>query len=97
MFERDDILKYNRLWRAGMHYDYEFFVVSHVTQKGTPMGWYLECEKMYLKGDMDYSTSRFKANVHKRGKLARLRHPRMWQKMGRDEIDNGIVATSCGY
>ena len=97
MFQRDDVLKHNRLWRAGAHYDYEFFVVSHVTPKGTPMGWYLECKKTYLKGDSNYSTVHFKANISKRDKLKRLRNPRMWDKMDASEIEKGVVATSCVY
>lgn len=94
-FQFGDVLSHNKLWRAGMHYDYEFFVVSHETKKGTIMGWYLDCEKTYLNHDFGYSTVNFKANMHKRDKLKRLRHPRMWEKMDASKIEDGIVATSC--
>ena len=53
------ILKYNRLWRAGQHYSYIFFKVSHETAKGTIMGHYIDFTRTYEDVTHDYSTERW--------------------------------------
>lgn len=93
------ILKYNQLWRGGMHYDYKFFKVTHTTLKGNVMGHYIAAERTNEAWDHDYSTDRWIVKpsriVGKRNR--RLPHSRLWEPMNADELEVGIRQTSCVY
>ena len=92
------ILKYNRLWRAGQHYSYIFFKVSHETAKGTIMGHYIDFTRTYEDVTHDYSTERWIVSPSKtRGKVRRLPHPGLWDAMTEAELETRVCATSCVY
>lgn len=92
------ILKYNRLWRAGEHYQYVFFKVSHETAKGTIMGHYIASTRTNEARTHDYSTERWIVSPSKTmGKLRRLPHPALWDTVDEAELEIGVCATSCVY
>ena len=92
------ILKYNKLWRAGMHYNYVFFKVSHETSKGNIMVHFVACKRSNEAFDHDYSTDRWNIDASRTiGKLRRLPHPRLWEMVHEEELINGIRQTSCVY
>tara|TARA_B100000683_G_scaffold67956_3_gene66671 strand:+ start:2520 stop:2813 length:294 start_codon:yes stop_codon:yes gene_type:complete len=93
-----DLLKYNRLWRAGMHYSYVFFVVTHVTSKGTPMGRYVAPSKKVEQASHDTTTIRWRVDPGRTGgAIRRLPHPGRWEAVTEEELEHGVVATSCVY
>lgn len=98
MFPENSVLKYNTLWRSGMHYNFIFFKVSHITKKGSVMGRYLTTIKKNEAFDHDYSKDRWIVDASiTSSKLRRLPHPRMWDLTTDSELKHGICETSCVY
>lgn len=94
----DAILKYNRLWRAGQHFSYVFFKVSHETAKGNIMGHYIASTRTNEAYTHDYSTDRWIVTPSKTtSKLRRLPHPALWDTVDEAELEAGVCATSCVY
>lgn len=92
------LLKYNTLWRAGMHYNYVFFKVSHTTDKGTIMGHYIESTRTCEYFDHDVSRNRWRiGDASAKSRLQRLKHPSLWEAVTETEIEEGVSATSCVY
>lgn len=88
------ILKYNTLWRLGMHYKYDFFMVTHVSKTGIPMGTYLnsKCEVI----EMDDTTMKKQWTIGESfGKKRRLPHPSMWDHVSPEEQKNGFTTLCC--
>lgn len=95
-FESGVILKYNRLWRSGMHYEYTFFKVTHITAKGTIMGKFLHSTRTNEAWDHDARTDCWRVHATQTcGKTRRLPHPRLWQEVEEEDLVRGIRATSC--
>lgn len=98
-FQSGAVLKYNRLWRSGAHYDFIFFRVSHRTNKGTVMGHYLAAQRTNKERDHDYSTDKWVVlNTTDKDKTTmprRLPHPALWTQLSPEELEAGIVSTSC--
>ena len=91
---KGSILKYNVLWRLGMHYKYEFFVVTHFSKTGIPMGTYLypNCEIL----EMNDTTTKKRWTIGESfGKKRRLPHPSMWDPVSSEEQKNGFITLCC--
>ena len=98
MFSPGTVLKYNTLWRAGMHYHYVFFRVTHITKRGTIMGRYVQSKEINEEWTHDYSTSRWTVETGpSKSRIRRLPHPKTWHPLTPDELSDGIRATSCVY
>lgn len=92
------ILKYNTMWRAGMHYNYIFFKVSHKTKKGNTMGRVVACKRSVIEYNHDYHTDKWQIDVSRTiSKIRRLPHPDLWEVVSEEELMNGIQQTSCTY
>ena len=96
MYEAGDVLKYNVTWRAGAHYSFRFFCVTHITPKGTTMGRYMSAERACEYYDHDVSRERWRVGAPT-GRVRRLPHPTLWNRVEPGEIEEGVVATSCVY
>ena len=95
-YARGTVLKRNTLARLGMHYNYEFFKVSHVTTKGTVMGWPLGSNCTTEYSDHNVRTDRWHVQETESGsRKKRLAVPYAWEVVTEDEIINGVRATSC--
>lgn len=91
-----EILKHNTLWRLGMHYEFEFFMVSHVTPAGNVMGWPLSATKSIERMDHDSITSRWHVDTTQpTGRVKRLPHKGLWEEVEAKELTHGVRATSC--
>ena len=92
-----DILKYNTLWKLGHHFCFEFFKVSHVTAKGSVMGWRLASKSRVEETDgQTFSRKVWIVDTESSGKsVLRLPHPASWDKVTSEEVSNGVRATSC--
>lgn len=90
------LLKYNALWKAGMHYDYKFFRVTKTTPKGNFMGNYVRSTRTLLHFDHDTSSERWQIGAPM-DRICRLPHPTHWRPVTEEEESQGIVATSCVY
>ena len=88
------ILKYNVLWKLGMHYQYEFFIVTHVSKTGIPMGTYVKSNSELLEMD-DTTTKKLWTIGESFGKKRRLPHPSMWSHVSSEEQKNGFTTLSC--
>ena len=98
MFSPDTVLKYNTLWKAGMHYNYVFFRITHITKRGTIMGRYIRSERTLEEWSHDFTTTRWTVNSNSsEGKIRRLPHPNLWKVLTPEELSDGICATSCVY
>ena len=92
------ILKYNTSWKAGMHYNYIFFKVSHETKKGYIMGHLIASKRENESFDHDHSTDRWIIEGSRKiSKLRRLKHPQRWESVNEKELIEGIKETSCVY
>lgn len=98
-FAAGDLLKYNRLWRAGMHFDYIFFRVSHMTSKGTIMGHYVPAQRVTEQWSVEYQTRTERWTVDSSlspvGRPRRLPHPSLWRLMTDEDVREGVRDTSC--
>lgn len=98
MFHEGSVLKYNTLWRAGAHYSYQFFRVSHVTGKGNVMGWYLASDKKNEYFDHDISKDAWIVDFSHvpSSRCVRLPHTSLWSLISEEEKAAGkVTATSC--
>lgn len=95
-WESGAVLKCNTLWRLGMHYNYEFFMVSHTTPSGNVMGWPLRATRTLEECSHDYTTSRWDVDATRpTGRVKRLAKAWSWQLVEPDELATGVRATSC--
>ena len=77
-----------------MHYKYDFFIVTHVSKTGIPMGTYLnsKCEVI----EMDNTTIKKQWTIGESfGKKRRLPHPSMWDHVSPEEQKNGFTTLCC--
>ena len=102
MFSKGDVLKYNTLWKAGNHYNYQFFRVSHVTEKGNVMGWNLPPDRVLASGADENRTLVLTWIVDfshvPSSRLVRLKNKNLWFLISEEEKEAGkVTATSCVY
>jgi len=88
------LLKYNTLWRSGMHHAYVFFKVTHTTTKGTVMGMRVTATWTCEHSDDNSSCERWDIGVP-HGAVRRLPHPRRWTRVSQQEVEDGVRAVSC--
>ena len=96
-FAPGDVLKCNKHAHLGMHYNYDFFKVKHVTKKGTVMGHFLEHSNDLLEFRHDYRTNRWRVHDATVGKVRKLPRPWSWEHVTEKEREEGVVACSCVY
>lgn len=96
-FRAGDVVKQNTLERLGCHVSYRFFKVTHVTQKGNPMGFYLPFSRKNENINNDFSTDVWfvETSFSSPSKRFRLPRPSLWTLVTEEEKEYGIRATSC--
>ena len=90
------LLKYNTLWRSGMHHAYVFFKVTHTTPKGTVMGMRVTATWRCEQSDNNSLCERWDIGLP-RGAVRRLPHPKRWTRVSQKEVKDGVRAVSCVY
>ena len=94
-FQAGDVLMYNKLWKLGQHYCFDFFKVSHITAKNNVMGSYLSSTRTNEHFDFNESVDLWIVDTSSLSKKTRLPHPGLWHKMSNEEISNGVRKSSC--
>ena len=77
-----------------MHYNYNFFLITHFSKTNKPMGLYLQSTSKCISFD-DTTISKQWFIGESFGKKRRLPHPSLWEPVTEDEHKNGIIAVSC--
>jgi len=84
------LLKYNTLWRSGMHHAYVFFKVTHTETNGTVMGTRVTATRKCERRDDNSSCERWDIGLP-RGAVRRLPHPKRWTRVSQQEVEDGYV------
>lgn len=77
-----------------MHYDYIFFIVTHLSKKNMGMGKYLDSKYTVISMDQASISKQWHIG-EKIGKTRRLPHPDLWECVTEDEKDKGFKTVSC--